>query len=60
MNLRTWLCSLTGHDMLRHRQGTQLVLRCVDCGHTRPGWSGWTRKPVRQARKARRKVATAA
>ncbi len=36
--LTQWFCGLRGHATIRCSEGNHLMLRCMDCGHTSPGW----------------------
>jgi hypothetical protein len=32
------LCSLSGHDLVRHYEQNRVALVCASCGHVSPGW----------------------
>ena len=36
--LRQFICSLHGHDSLKHFEDGRVSLLCASCGHESPGW----------------------
>ena len=37
--LRTFLCGLTGHELLRSFEPGRVCLRCTSCPYETPGWT---------------------
>jgi hypothetical protein len=44
------ICGLGGHSMVYKFETSRVSLRCIDCGHTTPGWTVEARGPRRVLR----------